>query len=61
MLSIYSEKRECEDIPVNINGVYTIHPDGGDRAVLVYCILGQTKKWTVSIWLKSEHLKCTAN
>ncbi|XP_071139107.1 ficolin-2-like [Mytilus edulis] len=38
---------ECEDIPHSKDGVYTIYPGGGDRAVLVYCIMRQTKKWTV--------------
>lgn len=42
---------ECEDIPNKIDGVYTIYPGGSERAVLVYCIMRQTKKWTVSNWL----------
>ncbi|VDI17172.1 Hypothetical predicted protein [Mytilus galloprovincialis] len=41
------KKEECEDIQTNKDGVYTIYPGGGDRAVLVYCIMRQTKKWTV--------------
>ncbi|VDI32730.1 Hypothetical predicted protein, partial [Mytilus galloprovincialis] len=38
---------ECEDIEDTNDGVYIIYPGGGDTAVSVYCIMRQTKKWTV--------------
>ncbi|VDI26974.1 very-long-chain (3R)-3-hydroxyacyl-CoA dehydratase [Mytilus galloprovincialis] len=38
---------ECEYIKDTKDGVYTIYPGGGETAVAVYCIMRQTKKWTV--------------
>lgn len=42
-----TEKLECEDIEDTRDGVYTIYPGGRDTAVDVYCIIRQSKKWTV--------------
>lgn len=47
---------ECEDIPNKRDGVYTIYPGGGERTTLVYCIMRQTKKWTVSNWFNLGNL-----
>lgn len=44
---VFIEKLECEDIEDTKDGVYTIYPGGGDTAVDVYCIMRQSKKWTV--------------
>lgn len=41
------ERLECEDVEDTRDGVYTIHPGGGDMTVSVYCIMRQAKKWTV--------------
>ncbi|CAC5423682.1 Fibrinogen-like protein 1,Tenascin,Ryncolin-2,Ryncolin-4,Angiopoietin-related protein 6,Angiopoietin-related protein 2,Angiopoietin-related protein 7,Ficolin-2,Ryncolin-1,Tenascin-R,Ryncolin-3,Ficolin-1,Fibrinogen C domain-containing protein 1 [Mytilus coruscus] len=38
---------ECEDVKDTKDGVYIIYPGGGETAVAVYCIMRQTKKWTV--------------
>lgn len=43
----FIEKLECQDIEDTKDGVYTIYPGGRDTAVDVYCIIRQSKKWTV--------------
>ncbi|CAC5423681.1 Fibrinogen-like protein 1,Tenascin,Angiopoietin-related protein 6,Angiopoietin-related protein 7,Ficolin-2,Ryncolin-1,Tenascin-R,Ficolin-1,Fibrinogen C domain-containing protein 1 [Mytilus coruscus] len=42
-----SKRLECEDVKDTRDGVYIIHPGGGDSAVFVYCIMEQAQKWTV--------------
>ena len=48
-INFVAESKECEDIISTYDGVYTIYPDSCDEPVLVYCIMEQNKKWTVSI------------
>lgn len=39
--------RECSDIADVKTGVYDIYPDGVLPAVMVYCVVNETKRWTV--------------
>ena len=48
-INFVAESKECEDITSTYDGVYTIYPISCDEPVLVYCIMEQNKKWTVSI------------
>ena len=48
-INVVAESKECEDITATDDGVYTIYPNACDEPVLVYCIMEQNKKWTVSI------------
>ena len=48
MLTGPLKPKECADIAVDLDGVYTIYPERDDRPVLVYCIMSSLPKWTVS-------------
>lgn len=48
-MNIYSVPKECEDIPSDKSGVYTIYPSSQNHPVHVLCIMEKGKKWTVSI------------
>jgi hypothetical protein len=49
LITFVAGPKECEDITATDDGVYTIYPKSCDEPVLVYCIMEQNKKWTVSI------------
>ncbi|VDI03420.1 Hypothetical predicted protein, partial [Mytilus galloprovincialis] len=39
--------RECADLSITNDGVYTIYPNGNNQAVQVYCVVRHGFKWTV--------------
>ncbi|XP_052085173.1 angiopoietin-2-like [Mytilus californianus] len=39
--------RECADLSITNDGVYTIYPNGNNQAIQVYCVVRQGFKWTV--------------
>lgn len=41
------EGRECVDLEISTDGVYTIYPSGNNQAVQVNCVVRQGIKWTV--------------
>ncbi|XP_076081144.1 uncharacterized protein LOC143052057 [Mytilus galloprovincialis] len=39
--------RECDDLDITNDGIYTIYPNDIFQPILVYCIVRQYEKWTV--------------
>ncbi|VDI03422.1 Hypothetical predicted protein [Mytilus galloprovincialis] len=39
--------RECVDLEITTDGVYTIYPNGNNQPVQVFCTVRQSEKWTV--------------